>query len=192
MTNPVLQDISLFFDDQKLGKQNWPKSWESVLQSDPFSNVVPEPNHRHGSRRTTRSSRSRKDHKKPKDNANPGVKYFYGSSHDSSSNAHLYGAVHGIPPQHGIPGFQRMTVIKFFPDEIGNYDPTQAWGYEGCVLPGGRIVIGRWFDARSSSDQDVMSGPFIFWNVDQSEADAPIDGKKALEFFKLMKLHGHC
>ncbi|QSZ35260.1 hypothetical protein DSL72_008129 [Monilinia vaccinii-corymbosi] len=183
------QDISLFFDTQKFGQQHWPGSWEKVLQSDPFSNAAPEPAH-HGSRRNTRS---RKEIKKAKEIPSPpGVKYFYGSSHDSSTTAHFYGAVHGIPPQHGIPGFQRVTIMKFFPDEMGNYDPGQSWGYEGCVLPGGRIIIGRWFDARSDSDIDVMSGPFVFWNVDESEADDPIDGKEALEFFELMKSCGYC
>lgn len=128
----------------------------------------------------------------PKEVPNPSVKYFYGSSHDASSTAHLYGAVHGIPPQHEIPGFQRITIIKFFPHANGNYNPGQCWGYEGCVLPGGRIIIGRWFDARSESAMHVMSGPFVFWNVDESEAEVPIDGKKALEFFELMKSCGHC
>ncbi|ESZ96283.1 hypothetical protein SBOR_3338 [Sclerotinia borealis F-4128] len=183
------QDISLFFDDQKFGKQHWVKSWEKILQSDPFSNAVPESTHGHGSRRITRS---RIDCKKSKEIPNPGVKYFHGSSRDSSTTAHFYGAVHGIPLQHGIPGFQRITIMKFFPDENGNFDRGQSWGYEGCVLPGGRIIIGRWFDARSDSDMDdVMSGPFVFWNVDESEAVEPIDGKEALEFFELMKLHGH-
>ncbi|KAJ8069790.1 hypothetical protein OCU04_000206 [Sclerotinia nivalis] len=186
------QDISLFFNDQKFSERNWPKSWGNILQSDPFSNTVPESAHRHGARRNTRSNRSRSDHKKPKENPNPGVKYFYGSSRDSVSTAHLYGAVHGIPLQHGIPGFQRITIIKFFPDKNGDYDRGQSWGYEGCVLPGGRIIVGRWFDALSNSHRDVMSGPFVFWNVDESDAHEPIDGKEALEFFHLMKLYGHC
>ncbi|KAB8302162.1 hypothetical protein EYC80_005609 [Monilinia laxa] len=182
------QDISLFFDTQKFDKQHWPESWERVLQSDPFSSTAPEPVNRHGPRRNTRS---RKDIKKPVEVPNPGLKYFYGSSNDSSSTAHFYGAVHAIPPQGGIPGFQRVCIMKFFPDENGNFDAGQCWGYEGCVLPGGRIILGRWFDARSDSAVNVMSGPFVFWNVDESEAEDPIDGKEALEFYELMKSYGH-
>ncbi|KAF7959187.1 hypothetical protein EAE96_002702 [Botrytis aclada] len=184
------QDISLFFDDQKFGKQHWPKSWETILQSDPFSNAAPEPTPQH--RASRRATRSKKDLKKPKENPNPGVEYFYGSSHDSSSTAHFYGAVHGIPPQHGIPGFQRITIMKFFPDQDGHHDPGQSWGYEGCVLPGGRIIVGRWFDAKSRSSRDVMSGPFVFWNTDESDAAEPIDGKEALKFLDFLKLYKHC
>ncbi|TGO31904.1 hypothetical protein BHYA_0383g00040 [Botrytis hyacinthi] len=184
------QDISLFFDDQIFGKKQWPKSWETTLHSDPFSNATPEPTpQRRASRRATRS---KKDIKKPRENPNPGVKYFYGSSHDSSSTAHFYGAVHGIPPQHGIPGFQRITIMKFFPDQNGFHDPGQSWGYEGCVLPGGRIIVGRWFDAQSHSSKNVMSGPFVFWNTDESDAAEPIDGKEALKFLNLLKLYNHC
>lgn len=96
-----------------------------------------------------------------------------------------------MPPQHGIPGFQRITIIKFFPEEDGSFDRDQAWGYEGCVLPGGRIIIGRWFHANSDlNDEDIMSGPFIFWNVDKSEAF--IDGEQALSFFNLMRTNGYC
>ncbi|TEY36652.1 hypothetical protein BOTCAL_0545g00040 [Botryotinia calthae] len=184
------QDISLFFDDRVFGKQHWPKSWEKVLHSDPFSNADPE--HSHQSRGSRRATRSKKHIKKPKENPNPGVEYFYGSSHDSSSTAHFYGAVHGIPPQHGIPGFQRITIMKFFPDQNGFHDPEQSWGYEGCVLPGGRIIVGRWFDAQSRSSRDVMSGPFVFWNTDESDATEPIDGKEALKFFILLKRYNHC
>ncbi|KAF7894650.1 uncharacterized protein EAF01_010100 [Botrytis porri] len=184
------QDISLFFDDKIFGKQHWPKSWETTLHSDPFSNAAPEPiSQRRTSRRATRS---KKDFKKPKENPNPGVEYFYGSSHDSSSTAHFYGAVHGIPPQHGISGFQRITIMKFFPDQNGFHDPGQSWGYEGCVLPGGRIIVGRWFDAQSRSSRDVMSGPFVFWNTDKSYATEPIDGKEALKFFDHLKRYNHC
>ncbi|TGO20327.1 hypothetical protein BPAE_0309g00040 [Botrytis paeoniae] len=184
------QDISLFFNDQIFGKQHWPKSWETILHSDPFSNAAPEPTpQRRASRRATRS---KKDFKKPKENPKPGVEYFYGSSHDSFSTAHFYGAVHGIPPQHGIPGFQRITIMKFFPDQNGFHDPGQSWGYEGCVLPGGRIIVGRWFDAQSHSSRDVMSGPFVFWNTDESDATEPIDGKEALKFLDLLKQYNHC
>ncbi|KAA8577057.1 hypothetical protein EYC84_007068 [Monilinia fructicola] len=157
---------------QKFNKQHWPESWERVLQNDPFSNTAPEPVNHHGPRRHTRS---KKNMKEAKEIPNPGLKYFYGSSKDSSSTAHFYGAVHAIPPQSGIPGFQRVN----------------AGATKVCVLPGGRVILGRWFDARPDSVVNVMSGPFVFWNVDESEAEVPIDGKEALEFYELMMSYGH-
>lgn len=34
-------------------------------------------------------------------------------------------------------------------------------GYEGVMLPGERIFIGRWLDMRAVDDR----GPFIFWDI---------------------------
>ncbi|KAM3086817.1 hypothetical protein ACMFMF_000755 [Clarireedia jacksonii] len=175
------QDISIFFDEQKFGKASWPAAWEEILKSDPFSKVYVNEQQNHGPRRSTRS-RKVKQHKEI---PSPGVKYFYGSSQDSRE-AHFYGVVHGIPTQHGIPGFQRVTMMKFFPDHNGHYDPGQVWAYEGCVLPGGSIIVGRWWDATAEAGSDVFSGPFVFWNVESSEADMPMDGEDALHFLKMM------
>lgn len=35
------------------------------------------------------------------------------------------------------------------------------YGYEGVLLPGGRIMMGRWQDMKSRID----TGPFIFWDL---------------------------
>lgn len=92
-----------------------------------------------------------------------------------------------MTPQQGIHGFQRLTMMKFYTkrDENGEeeYDPSQVWAFEGCVLPGGRIVVGRWWD--SLSDPNVFttqSGPFLWWNVDRSAATVPIRKEEAFEF----------
>jgi hypothetical protein len=114
----------------------------------------------------------------------PGMKFFYGSL-QADRVAHFYGIVHAIPTQHGIPGFQRMTMVKYFPDE-----PTQMWAYEGCVLPGKSIIVGRWWDATAEATDDVFSGPFIFWNVESSEAEDKMDGQAALDFFNSMRYGG--
>lgn len=111
------------------------------------------------------------------------MKYFYGSLQDSRK-AHIYGAIHGIPTQHGIPGFQRVTMMKCFLDYYGNYDPGEVWAYEGCVLPGATIIVGRWWDPRAEAGSDVFSGPFIFWNVESSWVEKPVDGEDALNFLK--------
>jgi hypothetical protein len=73
-------------------------------------------------------------------------------------------------------------MMKFYTVH-GAYDPAETWGYEGCVLPGGRIIVGRWWEANVDIDSpDLYSGPFMFWNVDRSTADPSIDEGEALDF----------
>jgi hypothetical protein len=148
---------------------NWSTAWEEILNSNPFSKAY---------------ATQRRHHVE-----SPGLRYFYGSSQDGRL-AHFFGIVHAIPTQHGIPGFQRITLMKFFPDKQGQYDSGEVWGYEGCVLPGGSIIVGRWWDATANAADDVFSGPFIFWNVARSEAKVPINGEAALQFLNLMRHQG--
>jgi len=93
----------------------------------------------------------------------PRVKQFWGTCRGKSG--HFFGRIHAMTPQQGIHGFQRLTMIKFYTklDENGQeeYDPRQVWAFEGCVLPGGRIVIGRWWDSLSDPNTfTTQSGPF--------------------------------
>lgn len=63
------------------------------------------------------------------------------------------------------------------------YDPSQVYAYEGCVLPGGRIIIGRWWNARADpNDKATSAGPFIWWNVVQGDAVEPIKEHEAFDF----------
>lgn len=64
-----------------------------------------------------------------------------------------------------------MTMMKYWKDEHGVMDFNSLWAYEGVVLPGGMVMLGRWW--HPSDDGDEYSGPFIFWNVD---ASMPGDG----------------
>jgi hypothetical protein len=95
------------------------------------------------------------------------------------------GIVHPLPPQHGIPGWQRVTLMKYFdPLSSGPRDlatsPTSGdgiafdddvginsgcWAYEGVVLPGGMIMLGRWWSPMDDMEERHCMGPFIFWNV---------------------------
>lgn len=135
------------------------------------------------------------------------------------------GTVSALPPQNGIPGWMRMTMIKYFPRVDDDNDqrndntfgmtlpgklvqPPQLahtpafdlngidtdagiWAYEGIVLPGGEIMVGRWWspDSEVALDEngfeipvpgaglgldeggraatELYSGPFIFWCVDE-------------------------
>jgi hypothetical protein len=168
-TDDELQDLSIFFDDSKFSSDSWPKAFETLLRSDPFTNSSP-----------PRARRSRIA------NAITNKKYelkaFYGTSR-GTRGAHFYGRIHGLPEQQGISGFQRISMIKFYPLK-GEYDPSQVWAYEGCVLPGGRIIVGRWWDltADHSNPVHIFGGPFIWWNVDSSVAEPPISLEEALEF----------
>jgi hypothetical protein len=119
-------------------------------------------------------------------------KSFYGTSRYPKL-AYLYGLIHAVPPQEGIPGFQRISFLKFFPDN-GYFDPESIWAYEGCVLPGNRIIVGRWWWVSSGHvlDDDTLSGPFIYWNIEDKEvhsASYPADDE-AMKFLRSLQDHG--
>jgi hypothetical protein len=44
-------------------------------------------------------------------------------------------------------------------------DDNYLWvhGYEGVILPGARIMLGRWMDLKNMDASG--RGPFIFWDV---------------------------
>lgn len=57
-------------------------------------------------------------------------------------------------------------------------DESSLWAYEGVVLPGGEIVVGRWWSPSAltqgagnqqqveEEEEGEYSGPFMFWCVD--------------------------
>jgi hypothetical protein len=77
------------------------------------------------------------------------------------------GFITPLPPQNGIPGFQRMTMMKYF-SHGGSVDWGALWAYEGVILPGGQIIIGRWWAPEGLSEERQYSGPFILWCVDEA------------------------
>lgn len=77
---------------------------------------------------------------------------------------YVEGRVHHVPPQMGIPGWQRVLILKYYRDDLG-FLVDELYAYEGCVLPGGQIIVGRWWDATGFNTSGDESGPFIFWNV---------------------------
>ena len=52
-------------------------------------------------------------------------------------------------------------------------------------------MVGRWRwispDSEVGEDEDVYSGPFIFWNVTESHAEPPIKPEEALDFLQDLK-----
>lgn len=163
--------MSFFFDEDKHHTFDWPAHWEKIVNSDPFS--------KENTRQTQRITRT-----KPKEVKKPEVKQFWGTCRGKAG--HFFGRLHAMTPQQGIHGFQRLTMIKFYTrmeNGVEEYDPSQVWAFEGCVLPGARIVLGRWWDSGTQPDDiNAMGGPFLWWNVDRSVATIPIRKEEALEF----------
>jgi len=148
-----------------------------------------------------------------------GIDYiqFSGSGTDCD-NYCCSGILHPLPPQHGIPGWQRLSMMKFtalqpsissdgsssspssgsattsssstassptstevlesegaitdfFGTSEDDYDieiDEQTWAYEGIVLPGGAMILGRWWSPLDDEHRRC-TGPFIFWNVPDEE-----------------------
>nr|POE47505.1 casein kinase ii subunit beta-2 [Quercus suber] len=107
--------------------------------------------------------------------------HFDGEGIDENDAFSAMGWLSSLPPQMGVPGWQRMTMMKYFTDQFGLVDMDALWAYEGVVLPGGQIMLGRWWAAEEETEEDdVYSGPFILWNVDgpaYPEDDDPNTGK---------------
>lgn len=92
------------------------------------------------------------------------------------------GIVHALPKVEGIPGWQRITFMKYFtgadpasltdpsyPPFYNIHEDSPHWAYEGVVLPGGHMMLGRWWNPMEQSGKRVCTGPFIFWNVPNQE-----------------------
>ncbi|GAB7350915.1 hypothetical protein MBLNU459_g1427t1 [Dothideomycetes sp. NU459] len=98
---------------------------------------------------------------------------FQGQGEDNAEPFLASGWMNPLPPQHGVPGWMRMTMMKYFVDEHGAIDMDSLWAYEGVVLPGGMIAVGRWWHPIPGEPADEYTGPFILWNVDGSETEEP-------------------
>lgn len=88
------------------------------------------------------------------------------------------GILHSLPKVQGIPGWQRITFIKYFTsaNPVSLTDPfydihedSPHWAYEGVVLPGGHMMLGRWWNPMEPPEERECTGPFIFWNVPDKE-----------------------
>ncbi|KAF4630370.1 hypothetical protein G7Y89_g7768 [Cudoniella acicularis] len=166
----TFQDLEIFFDEEKFPPQSWPAEWERVLQSNPF--LAAAQTKRASSRRSSRSQ------------ALPDleVKSFYGTSR-CTKTAHFYGRIHAMPQQQGFAGFQRIVLIKCYTTPNGGFNHEQIYCYEGCVFPGGTIVVGRWWHTNDDPDRvDSLMGPFIWWNVERSGLGIDGNGDDAINF----------
>jgi hypothetical protein len=72
---------------------------------------------------------------------------FTGVGVDLDDDFNAIGWLNALPEQHGIPGWQRITFMKHFMDDFDQIEQDNLWAYEGVVMPGGRIILGRWWYA---------------------------------------------
>ena len=54
-------------------------------------------------------------------------------------------------------------------DIATEFDEVELWAYEGVVLPGGMIMLGRWWSVADTDRRRECTGPWIFWNVPGDE-----------------------
>ncbi|KZF26360.1 hypothetical protein L228DRAFT_235443 [Xylona heveae TC161] len=91
-----------------------------------------------------------------------------------------HGIIHELPSQDEIPGFHRFAMLKYYPAENGEFNEADIECYEGVVIPGGQIIIGRWFypewernlvtgEFRLIDGVLSESGPFLWWTVEEAK-----------------------
>jgi hypothetical protein len=140
----------------------WPELFEKHLHS------LPEPVNR---------ARTRAQHRSASPDSISGLRpanyQFEGFGQDSDEGFKALGWLNTLPAQSGIPGWQRMTMMKYFfiDEDEGTVDEEALWAYEGVVLPGGQIIVGRWWCTSDGLGDDMYSGPFILWCVDGPKYD---------------------
>ncbi|KAK3081322.1 hypothetical protein LTS18_007965 [Coniosporium uncinatum] len=152
----ALQTLTLDFPPSDVAaNMPWPRVFERHLNSLPTGHKQP---------------KTRIQHRKgmPPPPAEAENVRFQGAGWDDEQY-YSAGYLNPLPPQEGIPGWQRMTMMKYFITPNGAFDADALWAYEGVVLPGGQIIVGRWWSPEEDSS-DLYSGPFIFWNVDKAVA----------------------
>ncbi|KAK4507465.1 hypothetical protein PRZ48_001200 [Zasmidium cellare] len=147
------QDLELKFLDE--GEETWPPVFEHHL------GALSEPKVQYGK---TRASKRGSSSPEPVDFTWESKSFRFGGSGDEAKEGFLAdGWLNTLPAQNGVPGWQRLTMMKYFTDHNGAVDYEHGlWAYEGVVLPGGKIIVGRWWNP----DGDSYSGPFILWCVD--------------------------
>ena len=90
----------------------------------------------------------------------------YGTANDTANQ--LFGFIESIEVTcGGFFGWTRICLAIFEnaqeAKELVWSKESSGWvhGYEAVILPGGRIMLGRWLDLRDTSGR----GPFIFWDI---------------------------
>ncbi|KAL8818912.1 MAG: hypothetical protein Q9223_002552 [Gallowayella weberi] len=152
----------------------------------------------------------------------PEVHFFgLGETNVHEPPLNVAGIVHPLPVQCGIPGWQRFTMVAYETPPTGSaakgyLDAQEAdlcayLRFEGVVLPGGSIIIGRYSLGDEYRDdgheQFLQRGSFIYWlsradsdddDADEGESGSEEDEDEEQEMRadeevwvpKLKKMHG--
>lgn len=147
-------------EEHKGAEPFWPDVFEKLLPTNPIPLLRRGP-------RTRRQFRRQQDFAEAV--ASPSVGFSVRSDRDAEP-FRASGWFHAVGAQSDVPGWRRFVMMKFARDPYGNVDEAELWAYEGVVLPGDQIIVGRWWSPTSALGEDMYSGPFIWWCVD------PVDG----------------
>lgn len=81
----------------------------------------------------------------------------------------LTGWLHTLPDQHRIPGWARLSMIRYQSDtSTGVVNEHRLFAYDGVMIPGGKIIFGRCWEILDIDPDfcDTYGGPFLWWNTD--------------------------
>ena len=87
---------------------------------------------------------------------NPPDIRFDGQGTDLDDPFFATGWLNALPPQCDIPGWQRISFMKHFEEDLHEVGQDDLWAYEGVVVPGGRMILGRWWFASVSGGCGVV------------------------------------
>ena len=148
------QDLRLQLTEN--GAKTWDPAFEGILRS------LAKPPEKRRTRQSSKASSPAMETSKSRSFR------FGGGGLDAQADFLADGWLNQLPPQQEVPGWQRMTMMKYYTDEYNNQiDWASLWAYEGVVLPGGQVIIGRWWSPNDvMEDDESYSGPFILWCVD--------------------------
>ncbi|KAF2030143.1 hypothetical protein EK21DRAFT_66353 [Setomelanomma holmii] len=148
---------SLELDFVEGSQLRWPEIFEKCLHS--LRNTIP----------VAPTAQARN---KPKPDPTQDNVQFTGTGVDLDDDFNAIGWLNPLPEQCGIPGWQRITFMKHFMDDFDQVEQDNLWAYEGVVLPGGRIILGRWWYASETVNfNNDYNGPFILWAVDEPDLE---------------------
>lgn len=139
--------MELSFTDGK--ELHWPKEFEDRLQS----------------QRPTMGPQTRAQRRATK---RPDVAIrVQGGGIDAGDEFFASGWLNPLAPQQSIPGWQRITFMKHFNPDLLHMHNDELWAYEGVVVPGGRLIVGRWWWASGEpTDHNYVSeSPFASRNI---------------------------
>lgn len=149
----MVQSLTLHFDNGDAEKRKWPASFERYLQS--LRNSALPSHTTQGRTRSKGKNTEHSFHNIP----------FTGVGEDLEDDFYALGWLNPLPEQEGIPGWMRITFMKHFMDDVDMVEQDNLWAYEGVVLPGGRIILGRWWFCNEDTDLNV--GCFMYREEDE-------------------------